>query len=431
MRTNQAVRSTPNLVDKPERLGPALAQVVRQDEMQRDVILGQAWLAAPNRLVTCGHVVDAFVQTPQALFVFFPATGKRYPVQQVRLHPSFVRQPDGLVKFDVAVLSVDLTPPDSLALPLPFTYEHSLQTNQTLWTIRFPVHLGQLSAAVQPLSQDGHFLGLLRKHDSFHLLHDVPLAPGDSGAPICDMRGVVAIHCGDTATLPGLNLPTTSIRLALWIDALRELDLQETRKTYITRASRLVTAVVSFVLLFAIAFGVGSALFSKPQSKQTPLVQPAMMPIWVIFNKAPDKYHPGNRIELTLDAQTPTYPFVFAATTKGEVAKIFPGGDELRKLDGSMTIDQSHRTGDANPVQLEASGEPMKLYVLSVKADSGDASLWASKLIQPQEVFDKATGSLIVDEKTLLNRITAFEKEHPDQVVLTKFDMPAAKAPEK
>src|SRR5437660_1430389 len=82
--------------------------------------------------------------------------------------------------------------------------------------------LGQLSAALQPLTQDGRFLGLLRKHDSFHLLHDVPLAPGDSGAPLCFGNRVVAIHCGDTATLPGLNLPTTSIRLALWVDSLRE-----------------------------------------------------------------------------------------------------------------------------------------------------------------------------------------------------------------
>lgn len=428
MGANQAVRSTPLVVDKPEKIGPALALVVVQDDQGRDQILGQAWLAAPNRLVTCGHVVDAYIQNPRALSLQFPASGKSYPVESIRLHPSFVRQPDGLVKFDVALLCVQLAPPDSLAPPLPFSYENTLTTNQTLWTIRYPAHLGQLSAAMQPLSQNGKFLGLLRKHDSFHLLHDVALAPGDSGAAICDARGVVALHCGDTATIPGLNLPTTSIRLALWVDALRELDLSETRKTYLNRTSRVVSAVLTFFLMFAIAFGAGSALLTKPTPAPKPFIQPDMLPLLIKFNKAPNAYRKGEAVEITLDAVTPIFPFVFVADKTGLLAKIYPGGPKPQKLDGSTTIDQSHHSMDVDrPVQLEASGEPVKLYVLAVKADDADASLWAAEFIKPNEIYDKATGSLIVSEKDLLTRINDFEKRHPALVSLTKIDMPAAK----
>jgi hypothetical protein len=113
VRTNQATRSGPNLVDKPERVGPALAQVIRTDDTGREEVLGQAWLAAPNRLVTCGHVIEPFMRVPQSLSILFPATGKRYGISEMRLHPSFVRQPDGLVKFDVALLTVLLAPTDS------------------------------------------------------------------------------------------------------------------------------------------------------------------------------------------------------------------------------------------------------------------------------------------------------------------------------
>jgi len=37
----------------------------------------QAWLAAPGRLITCGHVVERFVSTPALLSVRFPASGKK------------------------------------------------------------------------------------------------------------------------------------------------------------------------------------------------------------------------------------------------------------------------------------------------------------------------------------------------------------------
>lgn len=420
MRTNQAARSTPNLVDKPERVGPALAQVLRLDESGREHILGQAWLAAPNRMVTCGHVVEPFLQQPQSISVLFPTTGRRYPVLEVRLHPSFVRQPDGLVKFDVALLSVQLGPPDSNAQPLPFSYEQGLRINQRVWTIRFPAHLGQFSAAVQPLSQDGQYLGLLRKHDSFHLLHDLPLAPGDSGAPICDARGIVAIHCGDTATIPGLNLPTTSIRLALWVDALRELGLAETRKTYINRASRLATVAAAFFVMFGIAFGAGHMLLRKPPQQPATISEPAMTPLGIAFNKPPDKYGKDQPIQITLEPTVPVYPFLLVAKD-GALVPLFPAKGEATKMTETTLIDQNSTFEPLTAPKAEA----VKLYVLAAKADD-PASEQFAKDFHPLQGLNGPNPALMKEE-AFLNLVKDFEKDHPDLVTLTEFNIPPGK----
>jgi hypothetical protein len=422
LRANQAVGPSQNLVDKPDRIGPALAQVISVDADQ-DIILGQAWLAAANQLVTCGHVVDRFVRDCSGLFVYFPSSGKRYPVQGVILHPSFVRQPDGLVKFDAAVLTVALSPPDSLALPLPFTYEHTLRVNEPLWTIRYPVHLGQFSAAMQPLSQGGRFLGLLRKHDSFHLLHDVPLAPGDSGAPITDGRVVVAMHCGDTATIPGLNLPTTSIRLALWVDALRELGLTATRPVYLSPAARLTPIVVSFLLALVVGFsGFWLAHPPVPGKPALPLSSPGLV-LNVSFTNPLDGYQKGETVGVTLQPNHDCYPFIFLRTQK-DLVKLYPPPKvaylKLRQ-DDLAHVDQFpllNKNGILSSTDLEAADTDTDLYVLAVNTEDKQAVDWAQKLIDGHWI---EPGLLVDHADQFIDKVKAFVQERRDSVVFRTF----------
>jgi len=167
---------------------------------------------------------------------------------------------------------------------MPITFGRRVGSNQAAWTVRFPAHIGNLSAAPNPLIQKGLILGPLRKFDEFHLLHDLALAPGDSGAPILHGNRVVALHCGDTASLPGLNLPTTSIRLALWIDALRELNIKETAPATdpATRAEMLfvgatvllVALMLSFTItLVALSFSGHTLKGITTQTSQSPPVE--------------------------------------------------------------------------------------------------------------------------------------------------------------
>ncbi len=233
----------------------ALAHVIRF-EGGEEKILGQCWLGGPGQLITCGHVIQPIIAQLDKLSVRFPESGNRYDVNAVQLHPGFLRQADQFVKFDVAVLEVRLIAPERFAAPMPIAFGRRVRSNQAAWTIRFPVHLGNLSAAPNPLIQKGLILGPLRKFDEFHLLHDLALAPGDSGAPILHGNRVIALHCGDTASLPGLNLPTTSIRLALWIDALRELNIKETAlsKDPATRGEVLFVGVSFFLVAMVLSF---------------------------------------------------------------------------------------------------------------------------------------------------------------------------------
>ena len=83
-------RSTTKVQDlkTPEAYADALANVLVG--AGAEVIVGQAWLAGANELVTCGHVVEAYVENPQELVVKFPASGNRYVVKAVKIHTSFL-----------------------------------------------------------------------------------------------------------------------------------------------------------------------------------------------------------------------------------------------------------------------------------------------------------------------------------------------------
>jgi hypothetical protein len=228
---------TGRIADSPDAFSGALAHVIHKED-DKDAIIGQAWLVGQTQLVTCGHVVEPFLKEAGKLLVKFPATGHEYRIDSLKIHPRFNRQDDKLLCFDAAVLALRLKEPELSARPLPLSYDVELKAQQSLWTIRYPSHLGSISSSPDALVQSGHFLGHLRKEDNFHLLHDLALAPGDSGAAIFSEDGVVAIHCGDTGSIPGLNLPTTAIRLALWGDALRELGIQPPPSALLSQAPR-------------------------------------------------------------------------------------------------------------------------------------------------------------------------------------------------
>jgi hypothetical protein len=408
--TRQPGVSNGKLADKPEQVGPALAQIVQVSAGQ-EAILGQAWLAAPNQLVTCGHVVDAFVNDPAGLFLFFPGSGNRYPVKQVRLHPSFVRQPDGLVKFDAAVVSAPLQPPDSLVEPLPFSFEQSLRQNQSLWAIRYPAHLGQFSAALQPLSQDGHFLGYLRKHDNFHLLHDLPLSPGDSGAPITDGHLVVALHCGDTATLPGLNLPTTSIRMALWVDALRELGLHATGSPSGSRRSPVVALALALICGL-IAFGVTT---SMRRVEQPPPVAPQKVcALRLEFNERLDNFHADEPLDVVAQSTNDCLPYLFFANKRGNVVKVYP-----KNLAKPMAAGQDV---DLTPTSISGISDDLDMIALAV--DKGDAAAVEDVKKLVNDVWpDPTDGALSIPRSGLIDRIQQLQLDHPAAVYFKTFTL--------
>lgn len=351
-----AVAKTLGLPKNPEEFGPALAHVLVV-ESGNDILLGQAWLAAPNKLVTCGHVVEQFAHSPAALVVKFPASGNRYVVRDVRLHPRFQRQPDQLVRFDSAVITVELRVPETDAAPLPFQYDKELQTHQSLSAIRYPVHLGQFSPVTNPLAQLGTLLGTLRRDDDYHLLHDLALAPGDSGSPIFDGESVVAIHCGDTATLPGLNLPTTSIRMALWVDAISELDLQETYKHRSGAAIQtFAITIVACAISFFIAFAAVGLCVAMPKQGAWQIRKPTLSWVDIQYNKRIDSYqylepfsfsilpHTDCRVYVVYEDENTT-ALVFPALVHGELQKELILSSQERTADGfgthSFTVDNN------------------------------------------------------------------------------------------
>ena len=420
MPTGQKSRSKDSLVQNPGQVGNSLANVISL-EGGREVVLGQAWLAAPGRLITCGHVVERYANAPSLLYCRFPASGNKYQVARVRLHPSFVRQPDQLVKFDVALLEVILQSPESLARPLPFSYEQTFTTNQTLWAIRYPAHLGQLSAAPQPLTQDGRFLGPLRIHDQFHLLHDLPLSPGDSGAPISDGKLIVGLHCGDTATLPGLNLPTTSIRLALWVDALRELGISETVHT-VPESARpsILPAFLTFVLTAVIAGFAAWTFFSEEAKKAWAFDNPALMPVKLAYNKPVDAYETNEDVVITITPSSSCYVFAFGIDAQDNVAVLYPqaGQDAEMLHKGEPRI-----INKFGSTKLVATPTKDMLYVVAVKGDTPKGEELSKQIFTPKDWPPKAEEGkpLLIKGADLLKRINELQNaENGEDILMIK-----------
>ena len=314
----------------PEDYGSALAHIILvdkgstsgQSEQESGQVLGQAWLAGRNKLITCGHVVAPYVNDCSQLELRFPQSGNRYSkISEIRLHPSYNAdaQANQLIKFDAALITVALHSQEAEARPLPIAFNRSLPSQLPLTAVRYPTHLGQFGAALNPLAQMGHLLGPLRKDDNYHLLHDLALAPGDSGSPIFDAYTVVAMHCGDTATLPGLNLPTTSIRMCLWIDSLKDLGIEANA---VVEEAAETPSPLPLVLAFALAFILGFAALAyylaSPIVSSHPIDSQKLKPVDIKFNKPRNGYEYGEQVKISLIPRSDCHIYIFGESQSGE-----------------------------------------------------------------------------------------------------------------
>lgn len=418
MATSQKSRTKEWLVQSPEQVGNALAHVIAL-EGGRETILGQAWLAAPGRLITCGHVIERYINNPSQIILRFPSSGNRYPVERIGLHPSFVRQPDQLVKFDVALLESRLHPPESTTSPLPFSYGQEIKSNQTLWAIRYPAHLGQLSAAPRPLTQDGRFLGPLRVHDQFHLLHDLPLSPGDSGAPISDGSTIVAVHCGDTATLPGLGLPTTSIRLALWVDALRELGISETAGYQPSARSWIFPALLSFVISGALA-AFGLNMYFSQQAQKTWNWNGSKIPgVRIGFNSPIHGYKYQEQVKISIKPEGTCLVYLFQIDKQDQVCILYP----QKEYTASLKKDEEPIITFYGNQKLVASPDADPMYLVVIDGLAPDAATLASEVLKPEDYppGDREGRPLVVKGNELLGRIRDLIRTDGEKVSMAEF----------
>ncbi len=406
VRLNSSAKSP---YDNPEIFAGALAHVVKHEG--GDEVLGQCWLVDHGKLVTCGHVVEQFISHPSSLSIKFPSSGNRYEVKSIHLHPSFVRQADQLVKFDAAVIEADLVAPESTAKPLPIVFERTLKSNEGIWTVRFPIHIGGLSASPQPLAQTGTMLGFLRKFDTFHLLHDLALSPGDSGAALFEGGSVIGIHCGDTASVPGLNLPTTSIRLCLWVDALRELGIKETplseRQSEEAKslAAGAAVALASFLATFVICaiglffLGDGDRAFTLKPLPQSPLELNI------------DKSAQGSNNHLSITARSNSFYRLFIFAFNGNAGTVVCP----KSLAGQNPTPVSMmRLSEADLVNLRAVRP--NLYILGMNPETKfDLNLLAT-------VDPKGSG-LVVSKDNLFAVVRDIEKARPGSVIAHSLDL--------
>lgn len=410
--TNNKLRRLPR---DPDIFGGALAHIVLA-KGDKDEVLGQAWIASANTLITCGHVVDQFVRTPGALTVKFPASGNRYVIKDIKLHPSFQRHEGDLVKFDVAALTIDLIEPESTTRTLPVLYDKEVDTHATLSAIRYPSHLGVYTTSLSPLAQIGSYLGPLKRNDRFHLLHDLALAPGDSGTALFDGESVVAIHCGDTATLPGLNLPTTSIRMALSVDALMALGVAETTESQTPSLGSLVPAIIAFIVCGFLTLGVFAYQY-KDQWAVTP--KPEYL-VDVTFDQPTDKYKFHQELSMTLTPRTNCFLYVYYVDNTLAL-QLYP--PPLMRTEQNGAKSGQHIVIDSygkNPIQVDPQ-EGGVFHIVALNA--------ATPPVKENEKPDENTYVLPFGPKVLLERIAKLKDKNPAQILHQEIKAPVS-APE-
>ncbi len=399
-----------------EKIGRCLAHVVLNNQGE-EMVLGQAWLAAPGMLITCGHVVDQFVLDPGALHVKFPAAGLSYPVSKIKLHPNFVRQPDKLVKFDLALLTVKLKNPQSGLVPLSFAYEQELRNDRELTAIRYPVHLSHLTDAPEPVLQSGKVVGRLNKLDQFHLLHDLALAPGDSGTALFDGARVVAIHCGDTASLPGLNLPTTAIRLALSIDAARDLSLSETASALLCSKNRqLVRSIFAFLTAAFVAGTLTLLALLSANRQPWAVAQPSVEPVDIRFNEPVLGYKANERVSIELSPRKDCNMYLFDVDEQNRVFCAFPMPGFSPFIKGG----QKRMVSKFGNNYLTAGPSKDKLHLVALITNDPLVKDTDWSKVNP------AGSPLTMNADALMTRIKDFERLEPESILHVELDAPRA-----
>ncbi len=426
--------SQPLIPLNTEAYGDALAHVIRvvsSEDGNQEQVLGQAWLCGFHKLITCGHVVDAYLNELETLVVRFPQSGNRYPISEIKLHPNFTRDPqlNQLVKFDVALLVVDLSYPESEARPLPIAYDRNLPTQLALTAVRFPTHLGQFSSALNPLAQMGRLLGRLRKEDNYHLLHDLALSPGDSGSAIFDDYTVVALHCGDTASLPGLNLPTTSIRLALWIDALKELGIEP--NAIVEEPSNTPSPaplIAAFIAMFIVSLA-GMAWFLASKDIDGHRVEKGQVePINLQFNRPRNGYKFGEEAKIILTSRSSCNVYVFGEVPADQIKKpddirvyrCYPPED-FKEL-SLITKGQIRSIDTLGPFPFKVNYQPDKLHVFALNLSVPKLELEAAY----EHNRENPEKSRIIDDSKTLKAAMALEEKYPEGVMHIIMDGPVA-----
>ena len=398
----------------PDEYGSSLAHVLmRKDNL--DETIGQAWIAGPNTLATCAHVVDQFVRNPASLTVRFPASGNRYVVQSIKLHPNYKKEQDKLLKFDVATLKVELANPEVACPVLPIRYGKEIAPQQPLSAVRYPSHLEQFTTSLSPLAQIGTYLGRLRKADRIHLYHDVALASGDSGTPLLDGDTVVAMHCGDTATLPGINLPTTSIRLAVSVDALMALDVPQRGET-MNIGPALVTLVVSSLIGFIAA----AAILLAPLKDRWKIGDYASgLPVDITFNKPVDQYSYNDLVNINFTPRKECHLYLYYVQDKFAVALHPPPRIPIPSLArANQTVSIPH----LGSIKMRADNtEGGKIHLLALKHDNPPVD--KSEL----DEADPEICKLNISASELLQRIEKLRTEDPENVMHWQFDAPVAR----
>jgi Domain of unknown function (DUF4384)/Domain of unknown function (DUF4388) len=153
-------------------------------------------------------------------YTVFSVLKEMYSKDQIR------RVQEGTRQIDLAALSAP--PKTAVWAPLSLGLNVPLPPFEELTSIGIEIDpsadggAGATTSAAMTKTRikTGALLGAIDAYDNWHLLHDIPLLPSNSGIPIFKDGLVVGMHCGVVPSSPEIENPTGILQQMLWVEAI-------------------------------------------------------------------------------------------------------------------------------------------------------------------------------------------------------------------
>ena len=240
----------------------------------------------------------------------------------------------------------------------------------------------------------------------------------------------MALHCGDTASLPGLNLPITSIRLALWVDALRELGIEGTMATNQYRQaanSNQSGLIAAFWLVFLVTIGTVTFFKATPSLANRGNEVAKIKPLTVALNKPIDQFEYYQTAIFNISPQSKCFVYLYGENGPNNYLRIFPNlkksTEEVDPALYSLSPGQTRTIDMVGDSQIRVDCSPLKLHLITLNNDQSPLSIGPS---YEQSVVNGATIVNFIDTTREINQARELQKKHPEQVQEFVFDGPVA-----
>jgi hypothetical protein len=224
-------------------------------------------------------------------------------------------------------------------------------------------------------------------------------------------------------------LPTTSIRLALWIDALKELGIEPNAIVEEpTNTPSPAPLIVAFIAMFVLSLAGVGWFFASKDIDSHKVEKAQVEPINLQFNRPRNGYKYGEEAKILLTSRSSCNVYIFGEVPTDQLKKpddiriyrIYPPEDF--KEQSLLTLGQIRTIDSVGPYPILVSERPDKLHIFALNLSVPKLELAGAYEINR----DDPKKSKMLDDSATLKEAQALEEKYPEGVMHVVMDGPVA-----